>query len=56
MIKNGTAGMMPGYETDMPAYADKLSDTDIWAVLSFIEGTWPPEIRERQQRINGRSP
>jgi mono/diheme cytochrome c family protein len=52
MVKNGTAAMMPGYETDMPAYKDILSDADIWAVLSFIESTWPPDIRERQQRMN----
>ena len=52
MVKNGTAAMMPGYETDMPAYRDTLSDTDIWAVLSFIESTWSADIRERQQRIN----
>ena len=51
MIKNGTAGMVPGYEPDMPAYKDILSDADIWAVLSFIESTWPQDIRERQQRI-----
>jgi len=51
MIANGTAAMMPGYETDMPAYRDILSDADIWAVLSFIESTWPRDIRERQQRI-----
>jgi mono/diheme cytochrome c family protein len=52
MVKNGTAGMIPGYETDMPAYKDKLSDSDIWAVLSFIESAWPTDIRERQQRLN----
>ena len=51
MTKNGTAGTVPGYETDMPAYKDILSDADIWAVLSFIESTWPHDIRERQQRI-----
>jgi hypothetical protein len=28
---------------------------DIWAVLSFIESTWPPNIRERQQRMNQQS-
>lgn len=54
MVKNGTASMLPGYETDMPAYKDTLSDTDIWAVISFIESTWAPNIRERQQRMNGR--
>jgi mono/diheme cytochrome c family protein len=51
MTKNGTAETVPGYETDMPAYKDILSDADIWAVLSFIESTWPHDIRERQQRI-----
>src|SRR6516162_9880338 len=55
MVKNGTAAMLPGYETDMPAYKDALSDADIWAVLSFIESTWPPEIRQRQQRMNQES-
>jgi mono/diheme cytochrome c family protein len=50
--ENGSAGIVPGYETDMPAYNGILSDHDIWAVLSFIESTWPPGIRERQQRMN----
>jgi mono/diheme cytochrome c family protein len=52
MTKNGTAALVPGYETDMPAYKDKLDDADIWAVLSFIASTWPGEIRARQQRLN----
>ena len=51
MTKNGTAGTMPGLETDMPAYKDILGDADIWAVLSFIESTWPPQIRTRQAGI-----
>ena len=55
MVKNGTAAMLPGYETDMPAYKDALSDSDIWAVLSFIESTWPTDIRQRQQRMNQES-
>jgi mono/diheme cytochrome c family protein len=55
MVKNGTAAMMPGYETDMPAYKDILSDADIWAVISFIESTWAPDIRERQERMNRRN-
>ncbi len=54
MTKNGTAGMMPGYETDMPAYKDILSDADIWAVLSFIESTWPPQVRARQASVTAR--
>src|SRR6267378_5166984 len=51
MTKNGTAGLVPGYETDMPAYKDILGDADIRAVLSFIESTWPSDIRARQARI-----
>jgi mono/diheme cytochrome c family protein len=52
MVKSGTAGIVPGYETDMPAYTGVLTDADIWGILSFIESTWPPDIRERQQRLN----
>jgi len=54
VTKNGTAGMMPSYETDMLAYKDILSDGDIWAVLSFIESTWPLDIRQRQEQISRR--
>ena len=30
----------PGYQSDMPAYAGKLSDDEIRAVLSFIQSHW----------------
>ena len=30
----------PGYESDMPAFAGKLSDAEIRAVLAFIESHW----------------
>lgn len=56
MTKIGPAGLVPGYRSDMPAYKDILSDAEIWAVLAFIESAWPPEIRERQQRMNQRTP
>ena len=52
MVENGTAGVVPCYESDMPAYKGTLSDADIWAVLSFIQSTWPPNVRERQQRLS----
>jgi mono/diheme cytochrome c family protein len=55
MVENGTAGVVPGYESDMPAYRGKLSEADIWAVLSFIQSTWPPDIREREQRLSQRN-
>ena len=54
MVKNGIPEIVPAYETDMPKYGGVLSDSDIWAVLSFIESTWPSDIRARQQRMNQR--
>ena len=30
----------PGYQSDMPGFADRLSDDEIWAVLSFIASHW----------------
>ena len=52
MTKLGPGGLVPGYQSDMPGFKDKLSDADIWAVLSYIESTWPTDIRERQQRMS----
>ena len=51
MTKIGPAGLVPGYQSDMPGFKDILSDADIWAVLSFIESRWSPDIRQRQQRM-----
>lgn len=49
-------GMVPplapaGYESDMPAYADVLSDDDIRAVLAYIQSTWPPEIMSMRRKM-----
>lgn len=41
------------YRSDMPAYADILSDEDIVAVLSFIKNTWPVKERQWQEEVNG---
>jgi mono/diheme cytochrome c family protein len=54
MTKHGIPEIVPGYQTDMPKYEGVLRDADIWAVLSYIEGTWPPDFRARQQRMNER--
>ena len=41
ITKNGLARYAPpGYESDMPAFGGKLSDDEIWAVLSFIKSHW----------------
>jgi mono/diheme cytochrome c family protein len=36
----------PGYESDMPAFAGKLSDAEIRAVLAYIESRWSQEVRK----------
>ena len=51
MTKVGPGALVPGYQSDMPGFKDKLSDADIWAVVSYIESTWPPDIRAKQQRM-----
>ncbi|MNC96179.1 hypothetical protein D3C83_134770 [compost metagenome] len=28
------------YESDMPAFGEKLSDEEIWSVLAFIKSHW----------------
>ena len=40
------------FKSNMPGFEDKLSDGQIWAVLSFIKSTWPQEIRRRQAQRN----
>jgi mono/diheme cytochrome c family protein len=40
------------YKSAMPAFDQRLSDADIAAALSFIESTWPPQIRQRHEAIN----
>jgi mono/diheme cytochrome c family protein len=34
-----------GYESDMPAFGDRLSDDQIWAVLAYIKSRWSPKIQ-----------
>lgn len=56
MTKRGLGPFAPpGYQSDMPAFAGKLSDADIWAVLAYIKSMWPPEIRARQARLNAQA-
>ena len=53
MTKYGVAALVGGdYESDMPAYADLLTDAEILAVLAYIKSTWPPAIRARHEQIN----
>jgi mono/diheme cytochrome c family protein len=49
LTKKGLAALVPGYESDMPAFEGTLSDEEIRAVLAFIKSTWPRKEREYQQ-------
>lgn len=41
ITKLGVGAVVPGYESDMPAFADVLSDAEIAAALAYIKSTWP---------------
>lgn len=42
-----------GYESDMPAFAGRLSDEEIWAVLAYIKSRWTaPEVREARAQMS----
>jgi mono/diheme cytochrome c family protein len=53
ITKHGLGPYAPaGYESDMPAFADVLSDDQIAAALAYIKSRWPAEIRARQAQVN----
>jgi mono/diheme cytochrome c family protein len=53
ITRDGIAAHAPaGYESDMPAFGERLSDAEIWSVLAYIKSTWPADIRARQDRIS----
>ena len=40
-----------GYQSDMPAFAGKLSDDEIRAVLGFIESRWTKEVLDARAEM-----
>lgn len=55
ITKLGVGGIVAGYESDMPAFEDILSDEEIAAVLAFIKSTWPERQRESQARVTAKA-
>ena len=53
-VKYGPRVYPAGYQTDMPAFEDRLTDSAIAASLAFIASTWPSEIRSKRARIDAR--
>lgn len=51
ITKLGVGGVVPGYESDMPAFEGVLTDEEIRAVLAFIKSTWPDRQRDFQADV-----
>ncbi|ETA50748.2 cytochrome C [Rhodobacteraceae bacterium PD-2] len=53
IVREGTAAIVGGgYESDMPGFADVLSDAEIRAVLDYIKSTWPERERTYQLEVS----
>ena len=53
IVKEGTAAIVGGgYESDMPGFADLLSDAEIRVVLAYIKSTWPERERTYQENVS----
>lgn len=53
IVMEGTAAIVGGgYESDMPGFADLLSDAEIRAVLAYIKSTWPERERTYQENVS----
>uniref|UniRef100_UPI00345BD2FB c-type cytochrome n=1 Tax=uncultured Jannaschia sp. TaxID=293347 RepID=UPI00345BD2FB len=52
ITKLGVGGVVPGYESDMPAFEGVLTDEEIRAVLAFIKSTWPDRQRAFQSDVS----
>ncbi|RKF12474.1 cytochrome c [Roseovarius spongiae] len=52
VTKGGVGAIVPGYESDMPAFEDILTDDEIADVLSYIKSTWPDRQREFQAEVS----
>ena len=52
VTKGGVGAVVPGYESDMPAFEKVLTDDEIADILSFIKSTWPDRQREFQAEVS----
>ena len=52
VTKGGVEAVVPGYESDMPAFGESLTDDEIADVLTYIKSTWPERQREFQAEVS----
>ena len=50
--QGGQALLGANFKSHMPGFGDRLSDDEIWAVLSFIKSTWPAQIQDLHDQRN----
>ena len=56
ITKYGGQAVAPaGFQSNMPAFGDQLTDQQISAVLAFIRSRWPRSIQDRQRRLTERA-
>ena len=51
ITKSGLEAVVPGYESDMPAFEGIMDDAEIRAVLVYIKSTWPERQRTFQADV-----
>lgn len=51
ITRDGLGAIVPGYESDMPAFGTVLTEDEIRATLAFIKSTWPERAREFQAEV-----
>lgn len=51
ITKFGVDAVVPGYESDMPAFGEVLSDEEIAAVLAYIKTSWSERERAFQAEV-----
>ena len=51
IVRDGLSAIVPGYESDMPAFGGTLTDEEISAILAFVRSTWPEREREFQADV-----
>lgn len=56
IVKFGLQALAPGYESDMPAYENLLTDGEIDEILAYIKSTWPERASAYQEARNRADP
>jgi mono/diheme cytochrome c family protein len=51
ITKRGVGAVVPGYDSDMPAFEGILTDAEIVATLAYIKSTWPERERAFQAEV-----